>query len=155
MPQATRSTPNLLYDEPQPITAAQELVHGLRKGMSDRVFYEEPADILDGYVRTLYDAARRPRSRVEDVKASVTGCPHLWRQRRTWLCASHLGMRKRQYLARHSSSAPGHEEALRTKLNVYEIAMDMLLWRRQVSAGFVYYCWMTEVSPKMLADVGA
>ena len=148
----------LPHDESQPIAAAQELVHGLHKWMFDRAFYEEPAEkhVLDGYARTLYDAAKKA---VEDVKAehemSTFMVAKLDFCHSDLLRSSHLAMRKCQYLASLSSSAPGHEEALRTKPNVYEFAMALHLWRRQVSLHFGYYRWMAGVGPRILADVAA
>ena len=132
--------------------------------MFDSIFYEESPEhfhTLDGYALALYGACKTAREEFQREHAQELDShmrAKLEFAHSDLLRAAHIAMRKAQFFE-HLQQATSQGSALaegppaRNSPNVYEFAVALHFWNRQLTVHFAYLRWMRETGNTLLHDM--
>lgn len=154
----------LRQDDTVPVQTAVDLIKKFHIWMFDQIFYEESATrfhTLDGYALALYDACKTAREEFQREHAQELDShmrAKLEFAHSDLLRAAHIAMRKAQFfehLQQAASPNPTLVEGppVRSSPNVYEFAVALHFWNRQLTVHFAYLRWMKETGNTLLHDM--
>jgi hypothetical protein len=144
---------------------AQKVLHELHEWMSKHFFHDgaeaenegcQAVNHLDGFALTLFRAATEAAKKF--VAEGANAAAARWLDAKLKYVSSDLlkfanaAMRMSQFLASLSSAPDAQSTHQRCKVNVYEMAHALWMWRRQVH---IHWCYYTTMEAQSLESDGS